>query len=614
MAKNGWLCWKAILLLIVVAMIEQGKIFMTIHRYIVVFVICLACESTVVHGASPTTRNADSLLDFVNRFSVYNESSKSEFRQYRYNFEDLPDAIMYANGMKPIEADSEYKYFVNPSEYRYTNVYPTPNARARFEPGPNEMIFTLRNIDITNGAVAEGPSKIYWALRRGEYRNDGALFIDAMFLEDSIVYSEGKPQYRAERVIRGYFCPVGKSCIGNLGIVASFPGEFYFGHMQLTITQIFDERRGYVLGQTILELDIIMQREDNPTGYPDGGTDGSSGTGVIADKAQVLSIGRLYKAAFDRLPEVNGLNFWVNSFEGGQSIVQIASRFVESPEFSGRYGNLNDTNFVRQLYRNVLGREGEQSGITYWVGLIKKGTSRAKILERFSASPENVTKTQYWTVSQVDKGDWSVSWASPLPTGGGDRGSGMVPGSGGSGKTIAFPNVVEKSGRIWAQVDLFTNLSWNEINAVCPARGRYNDKRGVCINGGILNGYAMTGWTWAGQNEVEDLFNGYGVSPPLRFGSKVEYEPYPTHSQWAQRWFNSGVWRPTQTGQAYSAVRGFVNFSSIDFVEVQEIWLGSYECLSNSCVQRGVMYDRVGANRDYDENDSEDGIGAWFYK
>jgi hypothetical protein len=57
----------------------------------------------------------------------------------------------------------------------------------------------------------------------------------------------------------------------------------------------------------------------------------------------------------------------------------------------------------------------------------------------------------------------------------------------------------------WAQVDLFTNLSWNDINAVCPA--------GVCS--GILNGYNMTGWTWASIDDITALFNHYFGSDEL---------------------------------------------------------------------------------------------------
>jgi hypothetical protein len=61
------------------------------------------------------------------------------------------------------------------------------------------------------------------------------------------------------------------------------------------------------------------------------------------------------------------------------------------------------------------------------------------------------------------------------------------------------PDTVTVAGKEWAQVDQFSNLSWNDINAVCPA--------GVCS--GILNGYNMTGWTWASVGEFEELISAY---------------------------------------------------------------------------------------------------------
>ena len=57
-------------------------------------------------------------------------------------------------------------------------------------------------------------------------------------------------------------------------------------------------------------------------------------------------------------------------------------------------------------------------------------------------------------------------------------------------------DVVTLGNKKWAQVDLFVNLSWNDINAVCPAGNCDNG------NGNTLNGYNMAGWTWASLAEV----------------------------------------------------------------------------------------------------------------
>jgi hypothetical protein len=68
-------------------------------------------------------------------------------------------------------------------------------------------------------------------------------------------------------------------------------------------------------------------------------------------------------------------------------------------------------------------------------------------------------------------------------------------------------------GREWAQVDLFANLTWSDINAVCP--------EGLCVHGGVLNGKDMTGWTWASADDLNGLINFYLGTPELGPGPDV---------------------------------------------------------------------------------------------
>jgi hypothetical protein len=61
--------------------------------------------------------------------------------------------------------------------------------------------------------------------------------------------------------------------------------------------------------------------------------------------------------------------------------------------------------------------------------------------------------------------------------------------------------VAAQDGRIWAQVDLFLDLSWNDINAACPG--------GICSSGSELNGMMLDGWLWASNQQVQTLLNAY---------------------------------------------------------------------------------------------------------
>lgn len=98
---------------------------------------------------------------------------------------------------------------------------------------------------------------------------------------------------------------------------------------------------------------------------------------------------RLYKAALNRSPDKTGLGFQMKALDDGASLLQIAQNFILSPEFSTRYGSLNNEQFVTQLYQNVLSRGPDTAGLSFHVGRLNSNVSRSEILVGFSESPEN---------------------------------------------------------------------------------------------------------------------------------------------------------------------------------------------------------------------------------
>ncbi len=101
---------------------------------------------------------------------------------------------------------------------------------------------------------------------------------------------------------------------------------------------------------------------------------------------------RLYQAAFAREPDVEGIGFWLGRVENADvALSTVAQRFTESSEFVELYGALNSRGFVEQLYRNILGREGDSEGVEFWLGRIEEGgRTRGDILAAFADSPENI--------------------------------------------------------------------------------------------------------------------------------------------------------------------------------------------------------------------------------
>jgi hypothetical protein len=100
---------------------------------------------------------------------------------------------------------------------------------------------------------------------------------------------------------------------------------------------------------------------------------------------------RLYQAAFNRTPDAAGLGFQMWTMDSaGVSLNQVAQGFIDSAEFKTTYGNLSNTDFVTQLYANVLHRAPDAGGLKYHVDLLDAGTiSRAEDLVIFSESQEN---------------------------------------------------------------------------------------------------------------------------------------------------------------------------------------------------------------------------------
>ena len=114
-------------------------------------------------------------------------------------------------------------------------------------------------------------------------------------------------------------------------------------------------------------------------------------TGLNTDSGRMF---RLYNASFKRLPDSDGLAYWIDNFSSGRNSIRVvASSFLGSAEFAERYGdNVSDSTYVNTLYKNVLGRDADAGGLNYWLGQLNSGAeTRYEVLLGFSESAENKT-------------------------------------------------------------------------------------------------------------------------------------------------------------------------------------------------------------------------------
>ena len=113
---------------------------------------------------------------------------------------------------------------------------------------------------------------------------------------------------------------------------------------------------------------------------------------VTAKEDHTGQMFRLYNAAFNRFPDSDGLEYWIEKNGSGENTErQVAESFLASNEFKGKYGeNISNEQYVKTLYQNILDRESDTEGYNYWVGQLNNGVEdRSELLLGFAESAEN---------------------------------------------------------------------------------------------------------------------------------------------------------------------------------------------------------------------------------
>jgi hypothetical protein len=100
---------------------------------------------------------------------------------------------------------------------------------------------------------------------------------------------------------------------------------------------------------------------------------------------------RLYDAAFGRAPDPIGYGNLTRGMLNHVTLQQAALGFVQSAEFSNRYGTAaSNGTFVDALYQNTLHRAADAGGRAQYLAALSGGMSRADVLVSFSESSEHV--------------------------------------------------------------------------------------------------------------------------------------------------------------------------------------------------------------------------------
>ncbi|RYF38609.1 MAG: DUF4214 domain-containing protein, partial [Comamonadaceae bacterium] len=101
---------------------------------------------------------------------------------------------------------------------------------------------------------------------------------------------------------------------------------------------------------------------------------------------QLKTLEELYVAFFNRVPDADGLSFWIDRARAGQGLDSIADSFYDAalqyPAQTGYTGNMTNADLVNEIYRNVLGRQegADPGGLDFWTHSLADGMSRGQLV------------------------------------------------------------------------------------------------------------------------------------------------------------------------------------------------------------------------------------------
>ncbi len=169
--------------------------------------------------------------------------------------------------------------------------------------------------------------------------------------------------------------------------------------------------------------------------------------------SQALSIfvNNAYHLYLKRSPDSLGLAFWVDQLQNqGLTDEKLETGFLSSTEYIQNHGGTGQA-WVIGMYQDLLGRNPDAGGLTFWTGVLAKGGSAFSVALGFAASAERE--------GQRIAGDYQIFLGRPLDAAGqafwvnqflnGARNEDVVAGFVGSLEYYQNPNKGQNNRTAW---------------------------------------------------------------------------------------------------------------------------------------------------------------------
>jgi hypothetical protein len=136
---------------------------------------------------------------------------------------------------------------------------------------------------------------------------------------------------------------------------------------------------------TTLQLSI-----DNPLPVEPIPANIGSVAGIFTHSSEAFSgfVTGAYALYLKRLPDPDGLDYWVNQLQfNGLTDEKLETGFLSSDEYIANHGGAG-SGWVIGMYQDLLGRNPDPSGLAYWTGVLGSGGNPYAVALGFAASAE----------------------------------------------------------------------------------------------------------------------------------------------------------------------------------------------------------------------------------